>query len=84
MGIWDNVALTSVGAPRDAGTGDALIFDISFQQLRTVQLKTVQLEAVAKPSDMKSNKKRQASAKMKIGVVTPEDGSMDADSEEAF
>jgi hypothetical protein len=33
---------------------------------------------------MKSNKKRQASAKMKIGVVTPEDGSMDADSEEAF
>lgn len=84
MGIWDDVALTSVGAPRDSGTGDALIFDITFQQLRTVQLKTVQLEAVARPSDMKSSKKRQAAAKVKVGVVTPEDGSMSSESEEGF
>lgn len=82
--VYEDVALTHVSAPRDAGTGDALIFDVSFQQIKTVQLKTVKLSAVASPKDMSSNKNRQASPKLSMGTATPDEGSMNASSEEGF
>lgn len=70
---YDNVAITHVSAPRDAGTGDALIFDVSFQQIKTVQLKVMKLDGIVKPADMKSDKNRQASPKFSGGTVTPDE-----------
>ena len=84
MEVYDNVALTHVSAPRDSSTGDALVFDVQFQQLRTVQLKVLKLSGVAKPADMKSNKNRQASSRLSAGQATPDEGDMDASSEEGF
>lgn len=81
---YENVAITHVSAPRDAGTGDALIFDVSFQQIKTVQLKVVKLEGVVKPADMKSNKNRQASQKLSAGTVTPDEGELDTSTDVGF
>lgn len=82
--VYDNVALSHVSAPRDAGTGDALIFDVSFQQIKTVQLKTVKLTAVASPKDMTNNDRRQASKKLSAGTITPDEGTMNASADTGF
>lgn len=69
--VYRDVALTNVSAPKTNATGDALIFDVSFQQIRTAQLKTIELSGVAKVNDMNDDNNRQAAPKVSTGVATP-------------
>ena len=69
---YTDVALSHVSAPRDSGTGDCLIFDVQFQQIKQVQLRTTQLPASCKPVDMSTADNRQASPKKSAGRVTPD------------
>jgi hypothetical protein len=70
---YDNMVLTRVGAPRDGASGEAQVFEVEAQQIRTVQLKTAALGAVAKPADMATAKNRQAAPAVTNGTQTPDD-----------
>lgn len=58
--VYDNVAITHIGAPRDGDSGDAQEFEISFKEVKKVQLREDKVSAQVQPSDMGSDINRQA------------------------
>jgi hypothetical protein len=58
--VYDNVAITHVGAPRDGDSGDSQEFEISFKEVKKVQLREDKVSAQVQPSDMGSDINRQA------------------------
>ena len=81
---YENLAITQVSIPRDGSSGEALIFDVEFTQIRTVKLHTSSLRAVTVPkqpdkrvqSANKPNKARKAKPKTtctaSLTTVTPD------------
>lgn len=78
---YTNVAVTHVGAPKDADGGDAVYFDVEFQEVRTVTLKHQTISATCKPADMNSAGSRRASNTVSRGRVNPDTVDMDATSD---
>lgn len=70
MQRYDNVAITNVSSPRDEGTGEAIIFNVSFREVKIVKLKTVQIDTTIEAGRPVNNNSRQASAKRDIGRTT--------------
>lgn len=58
--VYDNVAITHIGAMRDAESGDAQEFDITFRQVLKVRLREDKVTAQVQPSDMSTDVNRLA------------------------
>jgi hypothetical protein len=70
MQRYDNVVIENVSMPRDEGTGEAIIINLSFRQVKIVKLKTVQIDTTIEAGRPVNNNSRQASAKRDIGRTT--------------
>lgn len=81
LDVYTDVVITHVGVPRDAASGDALIFDITFQQIRRVELKKVLLNAAVHPKDMKSANNQQAATNLNKGPQVPDTAAYDTESD---
>lgn len=57
--VYDDVAITHVGALRDAESGDAQEFELTFRQVQKVQLREDKVTAQVQPADMDSDINRQ-------------------------
>lgn len=58
--VYDDVAITHVGALRDSESGDAQEFEITFRQVQKVQLREDKVTAQVQPADMNSDINRKA------------------------
>lgn len=75
--IIDNVVLTSYTVKEDVDTGDCLICDLEFEQVKFVSLRTSAL-----PADVVSSLKKKSTAKQNKGSVNSKTTSvLDADAE---
>lgn len=60
--VYENVAITNVKITRSAATGDAIVLDISFKQVKVVKLRTVLIDVGVNPKGMKTDSNRQIAA----------------------
>ena len=74
--VYENVAVTNVSTERTSSSGDALQFDVSFQQVRQPKLQEVTLSATVQPPKMDTDKRRQASGKVRNGRVTGKEATL--------
>lgn len=81
LDVYTDVVITHVGVPRDASSGDALVFDITFQQIRRVELKKVLLNAAVHPKDMRSANNQQAATNLDKGPQVPDTATYDTESD---
>lgn len=65
--VFLQVGITSISAPRQVGMGEAIDFNISFQEVNIVNLKEIILIANVLLSDMESTNNKQASTKLLTG-----------------
>lgn len=49
LGTFDNMAITSLSVPRDAQTGDALVFQMKLERLKVVQSQSISLTDMDAP-----------------------------------
>lgn len=75
--LYENVAVTNISTERSSSTGDALQFDVTFQQVRQPKLQEVTLSATVQPPAMDTPERQQASLKVRNGRVTGKDAVMD-------
>lgn len=68
--VYENVAVTNVSTERSSASGDALQFDVTFQEVRQPELQEVTLSATVQPPKMDTPQRRQASGKVRNGRVT--------------
>lgn len=64
---YNNVAITNISIVKDTNTGEALIADISFQEVTKVSLQTIDILANISLADMNSNINRQSSVNFNAG-----------------
>lgn len=69
-GVFNNVGISSISTPRFSGTGEAINFDITFQEVNIVKLQEIVVVANVKFLDMKSTNNKQASPKLEAGKQT--------------
>ena len=69
--IFQNVGISNIGIPRSPGLGEAIEFDISFQEVNIVQLQEILIVANVKLADMVSDTNKQAGPKLEAGKQTP-------------
>jgi len=65
--FYEKVLITNIDVSRDDSIGESQYFTINFVEARIVKLKSVAVDVTVKLKDMKSNKRRQASAKLDTG-----------------
>lgn len=82
--VYTDVAITGISTNREAGTGEALSFRITFQQVRKVRLRTVRIEASINITDMDSDLNRQAAANADQGRTIAEFGATPLSEYESF
>lgn len=72
LDTYDSVVITDISASRDADSGDAQVFEISFQQIRVVSLKQKVISTATKPLPPKKAdaKGKQAQSKKTMGKQT--------------
>lgn len=68
--VYDNVAITNVATSRDGTSGEALVFEVTFQQVKSVKLKETTITAQTHPKKMDTELNRQASAEIDTGRKT--------------
>lgn len=64
---YQDVVVTKVSTRRQSSTGDALEFDVEFQEISVVTLTEVAITTTTKPLDLKSPTNRQASPRASKG-----------------
>ena len=69
--VFTQVGISNVGTPRDSSTGEAISFDISFQEVNIVKLQEIVIVANVKFADMTSENNKQASPKKETGKQNP-------------
>lgn len=65
--VYENVAISSVDVSRAPETGEALQFQVSFQQVKSVSLKEVEVTAGIRVGDMGADLNRQAAPALDNG-----------------
>lgn len=65
--VYDDVAITHIGAMRDGESGDGQEFEITFKQVQKVQLREDRVTAQVQPNDMGSDINRQAAVGVSNG-----------------
>ena len=68
--LYEDVVVTNVSTERSSGTGDALEFDVSFQEFKQPRLQEASLSVVVQPPAMDTPQRRQASKKVAAGRAT--------------
>jgi len=67
LDTYENCVITRVDAPRDADSGDAQQFRISFKEIKRVTLATTKINASTSPLNMDTGDNRQASGNYDAG-----------------
>ncbi len=75
--VYENVAVTNVSTERSSTSGDALQFEVSFQEVRQPKLQEVTLAATVQPPKMNTKQQRQASNKVRNGRATGKAATLD-------
>lgn len=70
---YRDVVVTKVSTRRNSSTGDALEFDVEFQEIQFVTLTEVAITTTTKPLDLKNATNRQASPKASKGKTGGKD-----------
>jgi hypothetical protein len=65
--VFENVGISNISTARDFSTGEAIEFNISFQEVNIVQLQEILIVANVKLLDMVSDTNKQASPKLDVG-----------------
>jgi len=73
--VYEDVAITSVATDRNMDSGEAQVFNIQFQQVKTIKLKEATITATNQPKKMDNDLDRQASVQIdtgrKVGTSVP-------------
>lgn len=77
LDTYPDVAVKDMKTRRDAETGDALVIEVTFQQMRRVALKVLKAQAVVAPKDMKTPINRQTAVTQSQGRVVGSEVVMD-------
>lgn len=77
LDTYPDVAIKDMKTRRDAETGDALVIEVTFQQMRRVSLKILKAQAVVAPKDMKTSINRQTAVTQSQGKVVGSEVVMD-------
>lgn len=70
LDFYENVVITSMPIARDAGTGEALVVQINFQQIKIVKLQEVAFEAAINPKNMTTAQGQRVSKNLNAGRTT--------------
>lgn len=68
--VYDNVAITEIPITRDTDSGESIVIQVSFKQVKVVYLQEVTLELDVKVNNLATNKNRQVAKKRRIGRTT--------------
>lgn len=68
--VYNNVAITNINPIRDDTTGEAISFELSFQEINIVKLQEVVIEAKISLADMDSELNQQSSPNLNLGRIT--------------
>lgn len=77
LDTYRDVAVTNMTTRRDPETGDALVIEFTFQQIRRVALKAKRSEVVVRPKDMTADLDKQVSPNQAQGQVVGKEVVMD-------
>lgn len=69
--VYDNVAIENVSTSVNDGTGESLVFDVSFRQINIVKLQEIQATATISIDDMDSDINKQSAVEADQGKTTP-------------
>lgn len=69
--VFENVGISNISAPRNNSTGEAIEFDISFQEVNIVKLQEIVIVANVRFTNMDSDNNRQGSPKLEAGKQNP-------------
>ena len=70
--VYDNVAITSMPIIRDASSGESIIIQLSFQQVKVVKLQELELVLSVKVNDLDSDINQQTVDVIDAGRTVPE------------
>ena len=72
--VYESVAIVSMPIARDEDTGEGLVVQINFKQMRVVKLQEIQLETSIKVANLNSNANRQVAKSANSGRTTTSAG----------
>lgn len=70
LDVYENVVIISMPIARDSDSGDSIVIQVNFQQIKIVKLQEVQLELEVKVNNLKSKRNRKVSKKVNTGRST--------------